>query len=123
MVNLVYFGAYDNFQPYVDQFLAINPTQWRNVTVPWNQLIAAANFGAPSHGCGTNSHINFFSIALNQTDPLTFQGFFDDLILFSQQNPSYNGAWVIERYGTQGPLAVPEESRGVYPWREAKMQL
>ncbi|RAO65272.1 uncharacterized protein BHQ10_001284 [Talaromyces amestolkiae] len=122
-VNLVYFGSYDDFQPYVDQFLAINPTQWQNVTVPWNQLIGAANFGTPSRGCETNSHINFFSIALNQTDPLTFQGFFDDLILFSQQNPSYNGAWVIERYGTQGPLAIPEESRGVYPWREAKMQL
>lgn len=119
----MYFGSYDEFQPYVDQFLAINPTQWRNVTVPWNQLIAAANFGAPSRACETNSHINFFSIALNQTDPLTFQGFFDDLILFSQQNPSYNGAWVIERYGTQGPLAIPEENRGVYPWREAKMQL
>jgi fumiquinazoline A oxidase len=123
LVNLVYFGPQDEFQPYVNQFVDLDPTQWRNITAPWNNLIPQANFGSPSNGCDTNEHINMFSIALNKTDPLTFQGFFDDMILFSQMNPTYSGAWVIERYGSQGPLAVPEESRGVYPWRDAKMQL
>jgi hypothetical protein len=39
-------------------------------------VVEAANFGGESNGCDTNEHVNFFSIALDQTDPLTFQGFF-----------------------------------------------
>ncbi|KAH8691967.1 FAD binding domain protein [Talaromyces proteolyticus] len=119
-VNLVFWGSQEEFAQYINQFIALNPTTWTNETLPWDGLTDAAGRGT---ACETNLHINPYTIALNQTNARVFEGFFTDFITFSQENPTYAGDFAIERYSSQGPMSAPPERRGVYPWRETKMNI
>jgi len=124
-VNFVFFGTQQAAQPYIDQLVALNPSMWRNLSVPWPQLATTAGFGnAAKSACGAKrTYISDFSIGVNTTDQSTYTSYFNDLVEFSKANPWYRGSFVLQRYGTQGPLAVPQNERGVYPWREVKTQM
>jgi fumiquinazoline A oxidase len=124
-VNLIFFGTQQAAQPFIDQLVALNPLVWRNLSVPWNQLATTAGFGNAVKGAcdASRTYTSDFSIGMGQTDQPTYTSFYNNLVEFSKQNPWYRGQFVVERYGTEGPLAVPQRERGVYPWRHVKMQM
>jgi fumiquinazoline A oxidase len=97
----------------------------RIVTVPWNALLNTTFFGlAHSEGgaCIKNQYVNIYSIGLNRTDVRTWESYFQQLIDFYQRYPTYDGRFLVQRYPTQGVLAIPDFTTA-YPYREAKIQM
>lgn len=103
--------------------LSLNPLRYQNITVGWNQVTKVAGFGRAQAVCVRGTYTNHYGVGAGRTDPATFSQFVQNLTVFSAANPWFSGAFSIQRYDTTATLAVPESQRGVYPWRDIKMQL
>ena len=115
-----YFGTQEAFQPYLDKFLALNPPTWRNLTIPWPQLDLVASFGNGARACTRGLYYHQHHIGTRVTDVPTFTSVYNQWTDFVGARPWFNGAMVIQRYGAETGLAVPEEDRGAYPWRDIR---
>jgi hypothetical protein len=116
--NLAFFGTQEEARPYIDQLLALEPTRFLNVTVPWNELQHVFSYGAWQNVCRRGDRVNSYTVGLNTTDVEMLTTAFRDLVAFSEKKTDFRGQFVIQRYSSDVAMSVPEEKRGVYPWRD-----
>ncbi|KAL6239740.1 hypothetical protein BDW75DRAFT_249770 [Aspergillus navahoensis] len=121
--SLVFFGPQSSAQPYIDTLLRLNPTRFQNLTVPWPRLASVTGFGRGDAACTRGGHSIPYSVGAAITDPTAFSAALDSFVAFSSQNPWYAGSFVVQRSSSAAATAVPDHQRGVYPWRDIKMQL
>ncbi|KAL5000330.1 hypothetical protein BDV10DRAFT_183398 [Aspergillus recurvatus] len=121
--SLVFFGPQSSAQPYIDTLLRLNPTRFQNLTVPWPRLASVTGFGRGDAACTRGGHSIPYSVGAAITQPAAFSTALDSFVSFSAQNSWYAGSFVVQRSSSAAATAVPERRRGVYPWRDIKMQL
>ncbi|KAL8991190.1 MAG: hypothetical protein Q9177_000338 [Variospora cf. flavescens] len=122
ILNIIYFGAKERAQPYIDPFLKLGPTKTNITMVPWNKLYAYLFFGGNSTACRKNQYLSSAGQGLRRTDPATFETFFGDMTNFLRQYKAIAGTFVATRFPNQAVLAVPDESTA-YPYRDIKTHL
>ncbi|CAI7668893.1 unnamed protein product [Penicillium manginii] len=116
--SLTYFGTQEAAQPWIDQFLALNPTRWRNITVPWSKASESASYGEAAAVCNTGVYNNHPSVGAKKTSASTYTEVYNNYVEIMKSRPWLTGALVVQRFNTTATLAVPESKRGVYPGRE-----
>ncbi|KAK3995182.1 hypothetical protein QBC44DRAFT_320654 [Cladorrhinum sp. PSN332] len=121
-VNAVYYGALDEALPHLKPFDTLNPVMRNISSVPAQGIMDAAFFnffGNDNGACTPNQHINIFTVALKKFDAQTFEGVFEKMNKFWRAYPDYQGRLLMQRYSTEGPMRVPDESTA-YPNRDVK---
>ncbi|KAI4151184.1 MAG: hypothetical protein LQ341_000956 [Variospora aurantia] len=88
ILNIIYFGAKERAQPYIDPFLKLGPTKTNTTMVPWNKLYADLFFGGNSTACRKNQYLSSAGQGLRRTDPATFETFFGDMTNFLRSTGS-----------------------------------
>lgn len=116
--NLAFFGTQEEARPYMEQLLALEPVRFVNVTVPWNELQHVFSYGAWQNVCRRGDRVNSYTVGLNTTDVDMLSTAFADLVAFSEEHTETRMQFVIQRYSSVAAMSVPEEKRGVYPWRD-----
>ncbi|EAU36716.1 conserved hypothetical protein [Aspergillus terreus NIH2624] len=116
--SLTYFGTQEAAQPWIDQLLALNPTQWRNATLPWSEVSQNSGFGTGASVCATGKYNNHPSVGAKQTSVSTYIEVFNQYVEIMKARPWLTSALVVQRFNTTATLAVPESKRGVYPGRD-----
>ncbi|KAL5365929.1 hypothetical protein BJX96DRAFT_182060 [Aspergillus floccosus] len=115
---MAFTGTAKAAQPYIDQFLALQPIEITIETVPWH------NRDAPDpEYCQRGDHYSLYNIGLQRTDPPTLESYFNNVTEFSAANPWFDSMLMYERQSPSAVLAVPESRRGVYPWRDTKLNV
>ncbi|KAJ6078876.1 hypothetical protein N7467_008629 [Penicillium canescens] len=117
-VRLLIFGDDADAAPHLAKVEALNPTvtSWANTT--WN------TYGEETAiMCNTGWNANMYSMGLKRTDVDTMVAAFTNWSTFSVENEWFNGLLMIERHSEATVMAVPEEERGVFPWRDTKIQM
>jgi hypothetical protein len=112
------FGDDADAAPHLAKVEALNPTvtSWANTT--WN------TYGEETAiMCNTGWNANMYSMGLKRTDVDTMVAAFTNWSSFSAENEWFNGLLMIERHSEATVMAVPEEERGVFPWRDTKIQM
>lgn len=116
-VSTTFFGPYEAAKPWLDHFVALNPTRWQNQTIPWANASQASGFGHGANACVRGAYNNHPTIGTNKTSPATYTKAFNMYIKALSTRPWYTGTFVVQRFNTTATLAVPEAKRGVYPGR------
>ncbi|KAL9639610.1 MAG: hypothetical protein Q9204_001020 [Flavoplaca sp. TL-2023a] len=110
-INAIYYGPQEEGEPYMQAFKSLQPTMSNISMVPADDIMDAAffrSFGQDNGACTPNQHINIYSMALKQVHTPTFESFFASLVDFWEAYPGFQGRWLLQRYATTGPLAVPD---------------
>lgn len=74
-------------------------------------------FGGNNGACVPNQHINIYTVALKQIHVPTFESFFAKLDDFWRAFPDYQGRLLLQKYGTDAVVDVPDEE-SAYAHRE-----
>ena len=119
----MFFGTQEEARPYIDQLLTLEPTRFLNVTVPWNELHHASNYGSWQNVCRRGQRVNPYTVGLYKTDMAMLKTAFRDLVTFCENTPGIQSLFVIQRYSSDVAMAVPAKCRGVYPWRDINAQV
>ncbi|GFF58651.1 6-hydroxy-D-nicotine oxidase [Aspergillus udagawae] len=117
-VRLLVFGDDADAAPHLDKIMALDPevTFWKNTT--WN------TYGEETAiMCNRGWNSNMYSMGLKHTDVDTMVAAFTNWSSFSAEHDWFKGLLMIERHSETTVLAVPEEERGVFPWRDTKIQM
>lgn len=121
-VNAVFYGALEEAEPFLKPFMSLNPERSNISSVPAEGILDAAFFnffGQDNGACTPNQHINIYTVALKQSHPPTFETFFSELVKFWYANPDYQGRLLMQRYSTDGPMAVADDETA-YAYRDVK---
>ncbi|KAI4286652.1 MAG: hypothetical protein L6R35_004097 [Caloplaca aegaea] len=111
ILNIIYFGAKERAQPYIDPFLKLGPTKTNITMVPWNKLYAYLFFGGNSTACRENQYLSSAGQGLRRTDPATFETFFGDMTNFLRQYKAIAGTFVATRFPNQADkVLVPRNN-------------
>ncbi|PWY79153.1 FAD-binding domain-containing protein [Aspergillus heteromorphus CBS 117.55] len=121
LVNVNYYGPRLSAQPYLEAFHAAGPALVIPLDLPWVTLQALSST-VDTTDCTPGQNANEYTIALKTTDVATYTSFFNDLTVFWQQNPTYAGSFVIDRYPTAVMQEVPDNETA-YPLRDALTQI
>ena len=117
---MTYLGTQEQAQPYIDKVLAMNPTTWRNISVGWNLLTYDQVFGQGEAACVRGVYVNHYNIGTSYTNVATYTDAYNKHAAFVEANTWFSGQLTFQRYGAKTALSVPENKRGVYPWRNIK---
>lgn len=121
-VNAVFYGALEEAEPFLKPFQSLKPEMSNISSVPAEGIMDAAffNFFGQDNGARTpNQHINIYTVALKQFHPPTFEAFFSELVNFWHAHPNYQGRILMQRYSTDGPMAVADDATA-YAYRDVK---
>lgn len=121
-VNAVFYGALEEAEPFLEPFKSLKPDMSNISSVPAEGIMDAAffnSFGQDNGACTPNQHINIYTVALKRIHPPTLEAFFSKLVNFWHANPDYQGRLLMQRYSTDGPMAVRDEATA-YAYRDAK---
>ncbi|KAI9872699.1 MAG: hypothetical protein M1830_001294, partial [Pleopsidium flavum] len=114
--NAVYAGPQAEGLAYLAPFFANNPLLTNVSMVPYSGLNRATFFGHGDSGVcqgagAENLPLNLYGLGLKQTDPATFSAYYAQLADFYRANPPLQAIMtLIQRFGTQAVLAVPDNS-------------
>jgi FAD/FMN-containing dehydrogenase len=118
-----FIGTQEQAQPYLDKLIALNPLQWRNVSVGWNVLSTTQGNGQGASVCPRGQYANHFGVGTNRTDVATFTAMYARHVAFAAANDWFTGSLAFQRYGAATALALPVSKRGVYPWRDITLMM
>ncbi|RDW92974.1 FAD-binding oxidoreductase [Aspergillus mulundensis] len=117
-LRLMVYGDEAFAAPHIAKARALHPTResWANTT--WN------TYGEPSAiMCDRGWSADMWSTGLARTDVDALVEIWGQWTAFAAENEWFNGLWMQERHSEEALLAVPQEERGVYPWRDTKVNL
>ena len=122
-VNAIYYGPMEDGRKHIERFEQMQPIMSNVSMVPAWDIIDAAffhSFGQDNGACTPNQHINIYSVALKKIHRPTFEAFFAELVSFWQDNPTFQGRWLMQRYSNEGALKTAETDTA-YGYRHAKI--
>ncbi|KAE8391158.1 hypothetical protein BDV23DRAFT_171897 [Aspergillus alliaceus] len=117
-MGLTMSASYDQKTGTIDQLLPLNPTQWRDVTLPLSQVSQNSGFGTGASVCATGKYNNHPSVGAKHTSASTYIDVFNQYVEIMKARPWLTSALIVQRFNTTATLAVPESKRGVYPRRD-----
>src|SRR5690349_17319467 len=122
-VNMAYYGPQEEGEPFTKPFKDLAPAMTNISMVPADNIMDAAffnSFGQDNGACTPNQHINIYTMALKEIHTPTFESFFLKLVDFWKAHPDFQGRFLMQRYSSDGPRAVPD-SATAYGYRDASM--
>ncbi|KAL3477780.1 hypothetical protein BJX99DRAFT_257152 [Aspergillus californicus] len=104
--------------PHVLSAQALNPQSVSLLHRTWN------SYSEPHEQfCSHGWNADMWASGLARTDVPALLGLWNEWVAFAFEHDWFNGFWLYERDTDEGLLAVPEDRRGVYPWRDTRAQL
>ncbi|KAL4904273.1 hypothetical protein BDW74DRAFT_178854 [Aspergillus multicolor] len=117
-LRLMVFGDEAYAAPHVAKARALGPSHesWENTT--WNA------YGEPSAiMCERGWSADMWSSGLARTDVDALVEIWTQWASFAAEHEWFSGLWMQERHSERVLEGIPEEERGVYPWRDTKVNL
>ncbi|EAW08664.1 FAD-binding oxidoreductase [Aspergillus clavatus NRRL 1] len=117
-VRLIVMGDEEYAAPHLAKVMDLNPLSSTWESKKWN------TYGHNSATmCEKSWNVTLYSIGMERTDVSTLSEAWTNWSTFSVEREMFDGFWMVERHPEQVLLAVPEEERGVYPWRDTKLYM
>lgn len=122
-INIIFYGPQEEGEPFTKPFKDLQPVMSNISMVPADNIMEAAffnSFGQDNGACTPNQHINIYTMALKEIHTPTFEDFFLKLVDFWKANPGFQGRFLMQRYASDGPRAVPD-SETAFGYRDAQL--
>ncbi|PKY04996.1 FAD binding domain protein [Aspergillus campestris IBT 28561] len=111
-------GRKEAAQQYLDQIQGLNPIYQSIETIPWHN-----NQSPDPPECERGKYTSLCSFGLHRTDPIALSEYLHNLTEFAAARPWLNATLMWQRLSPGFVTTVPENHRGVYPWRDTKVNV
>ncbi|KAK7532590.1 FAD-dependent oxidase [Phyllosticta citricarpa] len=123
IANFVYIGPEDDGRKVIKPFLNLSPMVQEISTVPWNQLLSKAAFGATALECIKGNQHSMFGVNVRNISASTYIDVFEKMTDFwTRENAAQGSSFSIEFFSNAAMVAVPQDATA-YPWRDTKAYL